>query len=224
MRQQATLRCADTTAGVLGPDNAVYIRQGLDHETAAVRNPLSYFTRKLRVLMSELGVEFDFVRAPGVLATNAATYGDNPLLRVPTLVYGSDTVIESDHIARYLVYQFDPTDRLRVCSETVPDLNRLAVVNGVMDSEVVLILAKRGGLMDLEGVVYFRKLMLAMENGLAMARPTHGTRCGNFRLRRHLLDLFVATPSALPKCPGPRTLPTHLGPGRTLRRSTVDCQ
>ena len=129
--------------------------------------PLSHFTRKLRVLMSELGVEFDFVRAPGVLATNAATYGDNPLLRVPTLVYGSDTVIKSDHIARYLVNQFDPTDRLRVCSETVPDLNRLAVVNGVMDSEVVLILAKRGGLTDLEGVVYFRKLMLAMENGLS---------------------------------------------------------
>src|SRR6185295_1367427 len=68
--------------------------------------PLSHFTRKIRILFAELGVEFDFVRAPSVLAGEAAAYGDNPLMRVPTLVHGDDTVIESDHIARYLVARF----------------------------------------------------------------------------------------------------------------------
>jgi len=129
--------------------------------------PLSHFTRKIRIVFAELGVEFDFVRARSVLAGEAAAYGDNPLMRVPTLVHGDDTVIESDHIARYLVARFDPSDRLGVRSERARDLNRLAVVNGIMDNEVVLILAKRGGVTDLSTVAYFRKLATAIESGLA---------------------------------------------------------
>jgi glutathione S-transferase len=129
--------------------------------------PLSHFTRKIRVLLSELGVAFDFVRAPSVLATSPATYGDNPLMRVPTLEHGGETVFDSDHIARYVVAAFDPEDRLGVRSDDPRDLNRLAVVHGIMANEVVLILAKRGGLADLEGVAYFRKLGAAIEGGLA---------------------------------------------------------
>ena len=128
--------------------------------------PLSHFTRKIRVLLAELGVPHEFVRAPGVLATSAAAYADNPLMRVPTLIHGSDMLIVSDHIARYLVGKYDPADRLGVRSERVADLNRLAVVNGIMSNEVVLLLAKRGGLADLEGVVYFRKLLQAIDQGL----------------------------------------------------------
>jgi len=129
--------------------------------------PLSHFTRKIRILFAELGVEFEFVRAPSVLASGAAAYGDNPLMRVPTLVHGDDTVIESDHIARYLVTRFDPSDRFGVRSERAGDLNRLAVVNGIMDNEVVLILARRGGVTDLTSVAYFRKLATAIDSGLA---------------------------------------------------------
>ena len=129
--------------------------------------PLSHFTRKLRILLVELGVEFDFVPAPGVMGTDTAGYGDNPLMRVPTLVHGGETLVESDHIARYLVRAYDPDDRLGVRSERVADLNRLAMANGVMANEVVLILAKRGGLADIEQVVYFQKLALGIANGLA---------------------------------------------------------
>lgn len=129
--------------------------------------PLSHFTRKIRILLAELGVAFDFVRGTSVLATTSASYGDNPLLRVPALVDGDDTVIESDHIARYLVGKYDPADRFAVRSERVADLNHLAVVNGIMDNEVVLILAKRGGFTDLESVAYFRKLAAAIDSGLA---------------------------------------------------------
>ena len=129
--------------------------------------PLSHFTRKIRILLAELGLEFEFVRAPSVLASGTAVYGDNPLMRVPTMEHGDDTLIESDHIARYLVARFDPSDRLAVRSEQVDDLNRLAVVNGIMDNEVVLILAKRGGVTDLASVAYFRKLATALDSGLA---------------------------------------------------------
>lgn len=129
--------------------------------------PLSHFTRKIRVLLAELGVDFDFVRTPSVLDMSSAAYGDNPLMRVPALRLGGETVIESDHIARCVVGAYDPGDRFGVKSEHVRDLNRLAVVNGIMDSEVVLILAKRGGLEDIEGVSYFRKLRAAIDSGLA---------------------------------------------------------
>jgi glutathione S-transferase len=129
--------------------------------------PLSHFTRKIRILLAELGVAFDFVRAPSILTTSTAAYGNNPLMRVPTFVDGAATVIESDHIARYVVGKYDPSDRLGVRSERADDLNRLAVANGIMDNEVVLVLAKRGGLEDLERVVYFRKLRTAIDTGLA---------------------------------------------------------
>jgi glutathione S-transferase len=129
--------------------------------------PLSHFTRKVRILLSELDVAYDFIREGSVLAARPADYGNNPLLRVPALAHGDVTVIDSDHIARYLVATFDPADRFGVDSRRPDDLNRLAVANGIMANEVVLILAKRGGLADLAQVAYARKLASAIDNGLA---------------------------------------------------------
>lgn len=129
--------------------------------------PLSHFTRKIRILSAELAIPVEFVSTKSVMATAPAAYADNPLMRIPTLVDGATTVIDSDHIARYLVGRFDAADRLGVRSERVDDLNRLAVTSGVMANEVVLILAKRGGLEDIESVVYFQKLMAAIDAGLA---------------------------------------------------------
>ncbi len=72
--------------------------------------PLSHFTRKIRILLAELCVDFDFVRASSVLAISQASYADNPLMRVPTLVHAGTTVIDSEHIARYLVATYDPKE------------------------------------------------------------------------------------------------------------------
>ena len=132
-----------------------------------VGTPLSHFTRKLRILFAELGVDFEFVRTTSVLAPSPEAYGDNPLMRVPTRVDGRVTLIDSDHIARYVVDKYDPADRFGVRSDHARDLNRLAVANGIMANEVVLILARRGGLEDLDGVSYFRKLRAAIDRGLA---------------------------------------------------------
>lgn len=137
------------------------------HRLRLVGTPLSHFTRKIRILLAEFEVPFEFDRSPGVLSPPGAAYGDNPLQRVPTLVHGDVTLIESDHIARYLVTRFDAKDRFRVRSENVSDLNQLAVVNGIMSNEVVLILAQRAGLTNLEAVAYFRKLSGAIDSGLA---------------------------------------------------------
>jgi glutathione S-transferase len=132
-----------------------------------IGTPLSHFTRKVRIVLAELGVDFELVRTPGVLAPSPDAYGGNPLMRVPALRDGDLTLIDSDHIARYLVHKHDPGDRLGVCSLAADDLNRLALVNGIMANEVVLILAKRGGLADPEAVAYFRKLATALDQALA---------------------------------------------------------
>ncbi|MBC7973645.1 MAG: glutathione S-transferase family protein [Myxococcales bacterium] len=132
-----------------------------------IGTPLSHFTRKLRILLAELGVPFTFVRAPGVLTTTPDTYGGNPLMRVPTLRDGNVTVFDSEHIARYLVRRHDPADRFGVLRERVEDLNRLTLINGVMANEVVIILARRAGLEDIDNVAYFRKLGAAIDAALA---------------------------------------------------------
>src|SRR5262249_14111292 len=110
---------------------------------------------------------FEFVRTPNLLEASAASYGANPLMRIPTLVHGRTTVIESDHIARYLVERYDPGDRFAVRTPSVAAMNRLAVVNGIMSHEVTLILARRGGLENVESVAYFRKLFGSIASGLA---------------------------------------------------------
>jgi len=132
-----------------------------------VATPLSHFGRKIRILLAELEVPFEWVRPAGVLAASPAHYGDNPLMRVPTLIDGDVTLIESDHIARYLVGKYDAGDRFGVRSSTVDDLNTLAVMNGIMGNEVVVLLAKRAGLADVDRVVYFQKLLAAIDEGLA---------------------------------------------------------
>lgn len=128
--------------------------------------PLSHFTRKIRVLLDELGVDYEFVRPPGVLVTGTGAYGDNPLLRVPTFVDGENRVFDSEHIARHLVARFDPADRFGVMTTDVEAMNRLAAMNGIMANEVTVILAKRAGGVDL-AAPYFGKLVTAIESALA---------------------------------------------------------
>lgn len=130
-----------------------------------IGTPLSHFARKVRIVLAELGVPFEFVRAPGVMATTPEAYGGNPLMRVPTLIDGDVTLFDSDHITRYVVRRHDGGDRLGVLDESVRALNRLALINGVMANEVVLILAQRGGL-EVDGVVYFQKLGTAIDLAL----------------------------------------------------------
>lgn len=128
--------------------------------------PLSHFTRKIRILLDELGEGYDMVWVSSVLAASPGAFADNPMMRVPALVCGDDTVYESDHIARYLVARRDPADRLGVRSERALDMNRLAVANGVMAHEVTLLLARRSGLADPSAVPYFTKLDQAIQRGL----------------------------------------------------------
>src|SRR5689334_20459190 len=97
-----------------------------------VGTPLSHFTRKVRIVLAELGVPYTMQWCPGVLSPDPEAYGRNPLRRVPTLLVGGEMLIESDHIVRWLVATHDPADRFGVRSDAIADLNRLAAIDGVM--------------------------------------------------------------------------------------------
>lgn len=128
---------------------------------------LSHFTRKVRIVLHELGIPFQFEVVSGLLQTDAASYGGNPLLRVPTLIDGAQWVIESDHIARHLVRTRAPHDPLAVMTSSVEALNRLAAINGVMGHEVTWILAERAGMQDALSHGYFQKIVQSMRTTLA---------------------------------------------------------
>ena len=109
--------------------------------------PRSHFSRKVRILADALRVELRLVDIEQVGSRNAKDFANNPLMKVPTLVDdGGDWLIDSDHIAQFLVRRFDPGDRYGVLTTDPVHLNLRAVLNGAMSAEVELILAERSGI------------------------------------------------------------------------------
>ena len=128
--------------------------------------PRSHFSRKSRILLDALGISFDLIDVGNVAESSADIFGPNPLLKVPTLVDHDRTVFESDHIAQYLVRQYDPGDRYSVLTSNIEHLKARAVMNGVMAAEVELILADRTGI-DTVAYSRFEKIRGSIIHGLA---------------------------------------------------------
>lgn len=108
--------------------------------------PRSHFSRKVRMVLAGLDLHVDLVDAGNVADSNPAVFGTNPLMKVPTLVDGHHIVFDSDHIVQYIVRTHDPNDRFHVFTTDVDALNTRAVMNGIMATEVELILAARTGI------------------------------------------------------------------------------
>lgn len=128
--------------------------------------PRSHFSRKVRILLAALGLDATLIDAGNVGDADTAAFGPNPLMKVPTLVDGHRTLFDSDHIAQYLVVRHDPGDRFGVLTRDPDALNARAVMNGVMATEVELILAERSGI-DTRGLPRFDKMRQSIDAGLA---------------------------------------------------------
>ncbi len=127
--------------------------------------PRSHFSRKVRMLLGGLDVHAVLIDIGNVADSNAAMFGSNPLMKVPTLVDGSHTVFDSDHITQYIVRMYDASDRFRVLTNDIDVLNARAVMNGIMSTEVELILAARTGI-DTRAHKRFDKMREAITRGL----------------------------------------------------------
>lgn len=128
-------------------------------------SPLSHYARKDRILLDLYGIDYEFKSVGEVGGTSLEAFAQNPLMKVPTLVDGPTWIVDSDHIARYLVRKYDPKDRYRVLDEDIAVLNARAILNGIMQEEVKLILAHRSGV-PTEQYAFFDKARKAIDQGL----------------------------------------------------------
>src|SRR5688572_19364517 len=94
--------------------------------------PRSHFSRKVRILVDAWKLEVELLDVGNVASMGSEAFGPNPLMKVPTLVDGSSSIIDSDHIAQYLVRRHDPQDAFGVLTNDVELLNARAIMNGVM--------------------------------------------------------------------------------------------
>lgn len=130
-----------------------------------IYTPRSHFARKVRLLLAALDIGAELVDAVNAAEADAARFGPNPLLKVPTLIDDGRPVFESDHIAMHLVRTRDPQDRFNVLTMDNDALNARAVLNGIMALEVELILGARSGLDTAQP--RFTKMRGAIEGSLA---------------------------------------------------------
>lgn len=127
--------------------------------------PKSHFSRKIRLLLDHMEKPYALVDIGNVADNAPAVFSDNPIMAVPVLEDGDVWMIESDHIAAYIVRTYQPKDPYEVLTTSVTALNARAVMNGIMGNEVKVILADRTGL-DPKPHAYFQKALKAMTQSL----------------------------------------------------------
>lgn len=139
--------------------------------------PLSHFSRKIRILLDLYKIAYEFVDIKSVIQTDKSVFANNPLMKVPVLIDETNWLIDSDHIAKYVVEKFDPADQFRVNSSTLHELNTRAILNTIMSEEVKLILSRRTGL-PTDDYVFFDKCKLTIKNGLDWLESNYPTLHG----------------------------------------------
>jgi glutathione S-transferase len=104
----------------------------------------SHFTRKVRIVLQELGISYEFLPLKNLMATGPEHFANNPLHQLPTIIAGDKTLIDSDLICEYLIEKYG-NGRLCVYPEgdIVAHKQRLAIINGGMDAGVKIIRAQR---------------------------------------------------------------------------------
>ncbi|WP_306253529.1 glutathione S-transferase family protein [Parvularcula sp. IMCC14364] len=135
--------------------------------------PNSHFSRKVRLLMDHLGIEYDLEDVGNVAEEDAAGFAGNPLMSVPVLNDQGRSIIDSDHIAQYIVRTYDPSDQYHVLTQETVYLNARAVMNGIMANDVKLLLSARTGLHPAD-YDYFKKAKSSIVLSLAWLESHSG--------------------------------------------------
>ena len=140
--------------------------------------PPSHFTRKIRVLLYELGLKHDFIVLDKLKEVGPQYFANNPLHQIPVLEDGKEWIIESDTICTYLIEKYGK-GQISFIPETEKkwsDHNRLAIINGAMDSGVKLIRAQRSEIPNYMDFVFFKQERGAFDASLAWLESDLGAR------------------------------------------------
>lgn len=159
----------------------------------------SHFTRKARVVLQELGLDYEFSVITGLLETGPEHFAQNPLHQLPILEDGKRQIIESDLICRYLIENYAkraPSLRyLPSSGDALHHEKRLAVMNGGMAAGVKLIRAERSNIPNFMEFPFFRQEQAALEASLRWLEEDLGSRdsyqAGEFTLLDITLMSFL---------------------------------
>jgi glutathione S-transferase len=137
----------------------------------------SHFTRKVRVLLMELGIPFEFLQLTKLMDTGAENFANNPLHQLPVLEDGDRSIIESDLICEYLLNK-SPVERVTFFPEgdRWEHAKRLAIINGAMASGVKLIRGKRSEIPELMSYPFFQQERAAFAAAFAWIEADLGDR------------------------------------------------
>lgn len=132
----------------------------------------SHFTRKARVVLAELKIDFQFIELKNLLETGKENFANNPLHMFPVLEDDTTWIVESDRISEYLIQKFGSESSLpKFWPESqfsqVELWNFQSIINGVMESAVHRIRAERSGVIDIDQYAFFRQEADVMRSGLA---------------------------------------------------------
>lgn len=139
-------------------------------ELTLVGRSSSHYTRVTRMFALELGVELSFRPVFDLTALDAATYGDNPALKIPVLLTETGPLFGAENICRELVRRAgarskkgkkksDVVLRGEMDSRLVANAEELTL--HAMQTSVGIILGKTSG------VAASAKTMRSLENTLA---------------------------------------------------------
>lgn len=132
--------------------------------------PPSHFTRKVRVLLEELSLPYEFVVLSHLMEVGEEKFAQNPLHQFPVLEDGGLNLIESDLICDYILREYGRKSPLYPMIPDSPsyylDQKRLAIMNGGMAAGVKLIRAKRSEIPSFEKFTFFRQEREALEASL----------------------------------------------------------
>ncbi|MEM9234189.1 MAG: glutathione S-transferase N-terminal domain-containing protein [Pseudomonadota bacterium] len=133
---------------------------------------LRLLREKVRLVLDHLHQDYILVDVGNVGRSERQDFADNPLMSVPVLKHGEHMLLDSDHIASYLVRSFDPADRFDVLTSDAKTLNARAILNGAMAAEVRLVLAARSGL-ETTAVPFFDKSRSVIRHALDWCEAEH---------------------------------------------------
>lgn len=107
----------------------------------------SHFTRTARLFALELGIPHSFWPVLDMTSTDAATYADNPALKVPALIDEQGPLYGSENVCRALARRSGQRDRVVLRGDVEDRLvaNAEELIVHAMGAEVILIMGEHGG-------------------------------------------------------------------------------
>jgi len=155
----------------------------------------SHFTRKVRVLLQELRIPYEFVKLEKILETGEEKFASNPLHLFPVLIDGHTRIFDSDAICEYLIDQYgreaDWPSFLPSIENRTQDRQRFVIINGGMSAGVSLIRARRSGIEDWSKHAYLRQEKEALSSALRWLERDLGGRESYYPKRFTMLEVAL---------------------------------